>query len=527
MNFTRTSLAFLLSFAFLQGAWAQSFDDVSPAHPQYIPIEYLKDIGVVEGYSDGTFKPYQKINRAEFLKILFVTQGISPNANTYRDCFPDVTDQWFAPFVCYAKELGIVEGYPDGFFHPEQTINTAESLKLVLESFDMDTVDYTAEQYWYDPYLRLTEDLNLMDLEDLENMAKEMNRGDSTEFLFRTLVYEAVGSKGYTESKRNVFLELMAATDLIPSDSIVLPVNIVMLSENQEATDSFTIATLEGLLQRINTIVTQENPSVQFELRTFRSFNETQNYTFCSLAEMHGDLSYSQEEWYRAISECTYLEIADSTAVNVYLVDDSSDKHLFTSSEPYLLMNWEDALENESLLEEQVTELLDHAEEVEETFYKIAWYRATGEWYFLSTSEITYDFQASGPWYNPDKGHMGVDYKLPMGTLVNSPIEGEVVLITTSVTSMGLTLVIKDAEGLIHIFAHLSDTFAKEGDHVDRGDPIAFSGVSGTATEDGPHLHYEIISPTADPGAEHMTRTFLNFTGYSINPHQIIEELSR
>lgn len=42
--------------------------------------------------------------------------------NLYENCFEDVEDEWFAPYVCYAKEKGWVTGYPDGTFKPENNV---------------------------------------------------------------------------------------------------------------------------------------------------------------------------------------------------------------------------------------------------------------------------------------------------------------------------------------------------------------------------------------------------------------------
>src|SRR3989344_8997908 len=48
----------------------QSFLDVSPLHPAYPAVEYLKSTGVLQGYADGTFRPDAKVNRAEATKII-------------------------------------------------------------------------------------------------------------------------------------------------------------------------------------------------------------------------------------------------------------------------------------------------------------------------------------------------------------------------------------------------------------------------------------------------------------------------
>ncbi len=86
------------------------FSDVSKEewYGGYLYTAYSN--GVVNGYSDGTFKPTNAVNKAEFYKILFNGMGVDVNPNLEKDPFKDVkADEWFAPFVAYAKELGIID----------------------------------------------------------------------------------------------------------------------------------------------------------------------------------------------------------------------------------------------------------------------------------------------------------------------------------------------------------------------------------------------------------------------------------
>lgn len=115
-------------------------------------IGYVKAKGYVQGYADGTFKPDAAINRAEFTKILVEARG-GDQVESYatKSCFPDVpASLWFTKYVCYAKDQKIINGYPDGTFGPEKNINMAEALKIVLNSYEIDTPKEGAN--WYDKY---------------------------------------------------------------------------------------------------------------------------------------------------------------------------------------------------------------------------------------------------------------------------------------------------------------------------------------------------------------------------------------
>lgn len=117
-------------------------------------IQGLLDRGVIEGYSDGTFRPLQTINRAEFLQIL-IGSRFKDHVPSDPKCFLDLevkVPQWYAHSVCAAQELGIVSGYPDGTFRPDQPVNFAEALKMAFLSFGIfPQSNETGE--WYEKYL--------------------------------------------------------------------------------------------------------------------------------------------------------------------------------------------------------------------------------------------------------------------------------------------------------------------------------------------------------------------------------------
>ncbi len=123
---------------------AVGFNDISRAHPQYTAITFMNEAGVISGYDDGTFKPENPINRAEVLKIILMGSGIDSDVEFQAD-FPDVqADHWFAPYVIKAKAMGFVKGNDaDGTFAPSRQVNLAEFLKMLLNANALDTTAYT------------------------------------------------------------------------------------------------------------------------------------------------------------------------------------------------------------------------------------------------------------------------------------------------------------------------------------------------------------------------------------------------
>ena len=136
-------------------------------HPLSSEIHEVAERGIFAGYqqADGVvFKPQQTINRAEFLKVLVLSQPgntVDSIENFYRtfrnrsqnqSILPDVDrEAWFAPYIFYAFEKGWVKGYPDGTFRPGNTLNIAEASKMLLESRAV-SVPMNSE-VWFQPYI--------------------------------------------------------------------------------------------------------------------------------------------------------------------------------------------------------------------------------------------------------------------------------------------------------------------------------------------------------------------------------------
>lgn len=98
-------------------------------------IEALVQKGIITGYPDGTFRPDQPVNRAELVTLALKAFGHEVESKTTRKPFKDVkTDQWYTPFVSRAKQSAIISGYSDKTFRPEKNVNRAEGLKILLNA---------------------------------------------------------------------------------------------------------------------------------------------------------------------------------------------------------------------------------------------------------------------------------------------------------------------------------------------------------------------------------------------------------
>lgn len=122
-------------------------------------VSVLTFLGAVEGYPDGTFRPDYTLNRAEFLKIVLKSSPLSGELPPRPDrCFPDVRrEDWFSSFVCFAQKKSIVTGYPDGLFHPEHPVRYAEALKMLVEIYEYPRA-VAAQDEWFSSYVRVAKE---------------------------------------------------------------------------------------------------------------------------------------------------------------------------------------------------------------------------------------------------------------------------------------------------------------------------------------------------------------------------------
>ncbi len=101
-----------------------------PANAWYsTAVSTLANLGVISGYPDGTFGPDKNISRAELASILARFYG---NSNTQTvDKFTDISENWARKYINQAATAGLVYGYEDGTFRPNQNISRAETIAMV------------------------------------------------------------------------------------------------------------------------------------------------------------------------------------------------------------------------------------------------------------------------------------------------------------------------------------------------------------------------------------------------------------
>ncbi|MBP7332332.1 MAG: S-layer homology domain-containing protein, partial [Firmicutes bacterium] len=116
-----------------ENACAQTvFSDIGENDPLLPYTRFLHEKGIVSGFPDGTFRPADSLTRAQAAGMVVLAKGLQPIAGG-QPSFSDVSPgHWAYGTVEAAVGDGLLQGYPDGSFGPENTITRAEAVTLLL-----------------------------------------------------------------------------------------------------------------------------------------------------------------------------------------------------------------------------------------------------------------------------------------------------------------------------------------------------------------------------------------------------------
>ena len=110
------------------------FSDVSDSYTA-TAVESLRLMGVLDGYGDGTFRPDTVLNRAQFCKMAVYAMDGSSELGRYSTVtiFPDVKpSHWASSYINMAAKKGVISGFADGKFKPEQTVTAGQAVTIVM-----------------------------------------------------------------------------------------------------------------------------------------------------------------------------------------------------------------------------------------------------------------------------------------------------------------------------------------------------------------------------------------------------------
>ena len=107
---------------------SNSYNDMKDGAWYTCAVSTLSKMGIIKGYEDGSFKPNDPISRAEFAAI---AARFDPDGDKTPATFSDVSSHWAKDEISIAANHGWIKGYEDGSFKPDQKITRAETMTLV------------------------------------------------------------------------------------------------------------------------------------------------------------------------------------------------------------------------------------------------------------------------------------------------------------------------------------------------------------------------------------------------------------
>ena len=200
------SFLILLSLTFVMslGTTAYAFTEVEDSDNYYDAIDYLNTENIVNGYDDWSFKPENKINRVEFLKIV-VEAFYGDKELSTDDCDAEFSDVdislWYGPYLCFAVDKDIIDGYPDNTFKPDDKINFVEASKIIVIAsklyYNNNFSPYYLKNYengkelfnedyanWYEPFVETLEYEKSVP-SAITSFNYQITRGDMAEIIYR------------------------------------------------------------------------------------------------------------------------------------------------------------------------------------------------------------------------------------------------------------------------------------------------------------------------------------------------------
>ncbi len=99
-------------------------------------VDALTALGVIEGYTDGSFRPDTTVTRAEMAKMIFtILNGGNDDASAYENLptsFTDLTEDWYKGYIKYLQNSDIIAGTSATTFAPNETVTGVEAAKMML-----------------------------------------------------------------------------------------------------------------------------------------------------------------------------------------------------------------------------------------------------------------------------------------------------------------------------------------------------------------------------------------------------------
>ncbi|SFJ54157.1 S-layer homology domain-containing protein [Halobacillus dabanensis] len=169
------------------------FNDVSSNYWAYDEIKQLNKEGIINGYSDGNFGPADNVTRAQVAKMVGESLNLQPSSTNQ---FKDVSSShWAYGYINAAVKAGLVTGYENGTFKPDEAITRAEIAAIINRAFEFsnDSSSYSfndmRSSHWAydDVYVLASNSITSGYVDNTFRPNEEATRAEFSAFLYRAL----------------------------------------------------------------------------------------------------------------------------------------------------------------------------------------------------------------------------------------------------------------------------------------------------------------------------------------------------
>lgn len=162
-------------------------------------IETLRIMGVLDGYEDGSFRPEENLTRAQFCKMAIFAMDSAKELGQYNmmTIFPDVrSSHWASNYVNMAAKKGIVSGFTNGTFGPQLPVTTAQATAILLRMLGYKDAELGG--IWPNSYMNKAEEIGLTNRTGVSDPNVPLTRGQAAIMFMNLLsVKDAKGGTLY------------------------------------------------------------------------------------------------------------------------------------------------------------------------------------------------------------------------------------------------------------------------------------------------------------------------------------------
>ena len=189
-------LAPTMAFAATTGAQSNAvYSDITGTNCEGA-VNVLSALGVVDGFTDGTYKPEQTVTRAQMAKLVVTALGVADYATAKVSKYTDMgAATWAIPYVEYASNLNIVNGVGNGKFNPNGLVTYEQAVTMIVRALGY--TDQCKEMNGTWPAIYVQKAMALGIFEDVVNGgANGATRGDIAIMLFNAIDLPEVYADG-------------------------------------------------------------------------------------------------------------------------------------------------------------------------------------------------------------------------------------------------------------------------------------------------------------------------------------------